>query len=53
MTERVVLPDGTVSLTGVDQLQVPEGMLTVVVEEVTELKAVCTSLAEQLAALIV
>ena len=48
-----VFPDGIVSVTWVDQLQLPEGMLTVVVEEVTELKAFCTSAAEQLAALIV
>jgi hypothetical protein len=47
------LPDGTVSETWVDQLQVPAGMLTVVVEDVTELKAACTSAAEQLAALMV
>jgi uncharacterized membrane protein YozB (DUF420 family) len=54
MTENVELEDGTVSVTWLVQL-VPlhEGMLTVVVELVTELKAFCTSDAEQLAALIV
>jgi hypothetical protein len=54
MTENVELEDGTVSVTWLVQLvPLQAGMLTVVVELETELKAFCTSDAEQLAALIV
>ena|ERR1035438_1969063 len=48
-----VLPLGMVSETGAVHVQAPAGMLTVVVEAVTEFRAVCTSVEEQLAALIV
>src|ERR1700722_13636293 len=52
-TESAVLPDGTVSVTCVVQAHVPAGILTVTVELVIALNAVCTSDALQLAALIV
>jgi hypothetical protein len=42
--ESVVLPEGTTKVICEVQVQVPDGMLTVVVEEVTEFKAFCTSL---------
>ena len=50
---RFVLPLGTVKLTGLVQVQEPAGILTVVVEGVTEFSAACTSVEEQPAALIV
>src|SRR5215469_2318945 len=52
-TESAVLADGTFKLTLVVQWQVPEGMLIMVVEAVAALKAACTSVCEQLAALMV
>src|ERR1035438_8868698 len=51
--DSVVLPAGTMSVTWLVHVQVPAGTFTVVVEETTELNAVCTSVEEQLAALIV
>lgn len=50
--ESIVLPEGTVNVTRLVQVHVPAGMLTVVVELVTELNALCTSVALQVAALI-
>jgi hypothetical protein len=49
----VVLPEGTVSETADVQVQVPAGMVTVVVELVMLLKAACTSEELQLAAVMV
>jgi hypothetical protein len=52
-TVSVVLPDGTLRVTFVVQLQIPAGMFTVVVEFTTELNAACTSELLQLAAFMV
>jgi hypothetical protein len=51
ITERDLLPDGTFRVTFAVQWQVPAGIFTIVVEAATALNAFCTSVCEQLAAL--